>query len=317
MDTITKGILKQHPWTLLFADDVMLSSKYRDDVQTKYSLRRIGWSNIGLRLNVSKSEYMECGPRVEDGSVRIHGTKLNKVDCFKYLGCKVTSTGVRQRGRPRIRWLDRVKLDMIDACLCTADAMDRTKWKTRSRKAICLMLVGFMAVITSRTIKEDDQSHYYTSQATIESINYYYIGTLTHLIELAKALRFRPVTLQAPSKEGVKRDTKLVRHVTVDAVTGKQKQGCVVAARKRVEPERRALEKKKGGVVSYTIGSTFKIYKPFIFVCNVVKDGVFPKVDERSDEFPVDDGSGSSLCKPRGLPPSLCEKSQRRWFYSA
>ncbi|KAK6760315.1 hypothetical protein RB195_021695 [Necator americanus] len=41
----------------------------------------------------------------------------------------------RPRGRPKIRWLDRVKLDMIDARLCTADAMDRTKWKTRSRKA--------------------------------------------------------------------------------------------------------------------------------------------------------------------------------------
>ncbi|KAK6742605.1 hypothetical protein RB195_010080 [Necator americanus] len=286
-------------------------------------------------------------------------------------------------------------------------------------QAICLMLVGFMAVITSRTIKEDDQSHYYTSQATIEiilllvafsvvlfdhfairalmvflflsafflnvltityyilfdematgcmrildafqvvvclstrlpshhhtvycalflallhfvafavamSINYYYIGTLTHLIELAKALRFRPcethketkrrshkhgkrqkvkrfgtevdvsklpvgtmvtserstsykwkgnvqsggilvgsgvetttdsVTLQAPSKEGVKRDTKLVRHVTVDAVTGKQKQGCVVAARKRVEPERRALEKKKGKTPSKKPSSSRK-----------------------------------------------------------
>ncbi|KAK6764004.1 hypothetical protein RB195_024364 [Necator americanus] len=42
---------------------------------------------------------------------------------------------MRPCGRPKIRWLDGVKLDMIDARLCTADAMDRTKWKTRSRKA--------------------------------------------------------------------------------------------------------------------------------------------------------------------------------------
>ncbi|KAK6744162.1 hypothetical protein RB195_011085 [Necator americanus] len=47
---------------------------------------------------------------------------------------KLDVSGVRPRGRPKIRWLDRVKLDMIDARLCTADAMDRTKWKTRSRK---------------------------------------------------------------------------------------------------------------------------------------------------------------------------------------
>ncbi|KAK6744616.1 hypothetical protein RB195_011379 [Necator americanus] len=48
---------------------------------------------------------------------------------------KLDVSGVRPRGRPKIRWLDRVKLDITDARLCTADAMDRTKWKTRSRKA--------------------------------------------------------------------------------------------------------------------------------------------------------------------------------------
>ncbi|ETN79954.1 reverse transcriptase [Necator americanus] len=33
MDTITKEIQKQHLWTLLFADDVMLASESRDDLQ--------------------------------------------------------------------------------------------------------------------------------------------------------------------------------------------------------------------------------------------------------------------------------------------
>ncbi|KAK6763105.1 hypothetical protein RB195_023714 [Necator americanus] len=267
MDTITKEIQKQHPWTLLFADDVMLASESRDDLQKQVQSWKDQLQQYGLRLNTSKTEYMECGPRIEDGSIRVDGTELNKVNCFKYLGSKVTSTGdidqegrarvnaawmkwkmatgvlcdkkvpvrlkskiyrtvvrpvalygcecwpttkalervlhamemrmlrwtigvtlkekvsndtvrsifgvvpitekmearlrwfghvlrreedsvaktalkpdvsgVRPRGRPKIRWLDRrrVKLDMIDARLCTADAMDRTKWKTRSRKA--------------------------------------------------------------------------------------------------------------------------------------------------------------------------------------
>ncbi|KAK6762979.1 hypothetical protein RB195_023618 [Necator americanus] len=265
MDTMTKEIQKQHPWTLLFADDVMLASESRDDLQKQVQSWMDQLQQYGLRLNTSKTEYMECGPRIEDGSIRVDGTELNKVNCFKHLGSKVTSTGdidqegrarvnaawmkwkmatgvlcdrkvpvrlkskiyrtvvrpvalygcecwptrkalgrvfhamempmlrwtigvtlkekvsndtvrsifgvvpttekmearlrwfghvlrreensvaktalkldvsgVRPRGRPKIRWLDRVKLDMIDARLCTADAMDRTKWKTRSRKA--------------------------------------------------------------------------------------------------------------------------------------------------------------------------------------
>ncbi|KAK6735530.1 hypothetical protein RB195_018629 [Necator americanus] len=44
---------------------------------------------------------------------------------------KLGVSGVRSRGRPGIRWLDRMR----DARLCTANAMIRTKWKTRSRKA--------------------------------------------------------------------------------------------------------------------------------------------------------------------------------------
>ncbi|KAK6754463.1 hypothetical protein RB195_013455 [Necator americanus] len=266
MDTITKEIQKQHPWTLLFADDVMLAAESRDDLQKQAPSWKDRLQQHGLHLNTSKTEYMECGPRIEDGSIRVDGTELNKVNCFKYLGSKVTSTGdidqegrarfnaawmkwkmatgvlcdkkvpvrlkskiyrtvvrpvalygcecwpttkalervlhamemrmlswtigvtlkekvsndtvrsifgvvpitekmkearlrwfghvlrreedsvaqtalkldvsgVRPRGRPKIRWLDRVKLYMTDVRLCTADAMDRTKWKTRSRKA--------------------------------------------------------------------------------------------------------------------------------------------------------------------------------------
>ncbi|ETN75600.1 reverse transcriptase [Necator americanus] len=89
MDTITKEIQKQHPWALLFADDVMFASESRDDLQ-KQVLE--GSAADGLRLNTSKTEYMECGPRIEDGSIRVDGTELNKVNCFKYLGSKVTST---------------------------------------------------------------------------------------------------------------------------------------------------------------------------------------------------------------------------------
>ncbi|VDM66303.1 unnamed protein product [Strongylus vulgaris] len=120
-------------------------------------------------------------------------------------------------------------------------------------------------------------------------MNYYYGGTIAHLIEVSKALGYQPdvsklpvgtiitterstsykwkgnvqpggivigsgmesmtdsVTLKAPTKEAVKRDSKFIRHVMVDAVRAKLKRGGkVVAARKKVSAERRALEKKNG-----------------------------------------------------------------------
>ncbi|KAK6744596.1 hypothetical protein RB195_011367 [Necator americanus] len=96
-------IEKQHPWTLLFADDVMLASESRGNLQKQVQSWKDRLQKYGLRLNTSKTEYMECGPRIEDGSIRVDGTELNKVNCFKYLGSKVTSTGhIDQEGRARV-----------------------------------------------------------------------------------------------------------------------------------------------------------------------------------------------------------------------
>ncbi|KAK6737446.1 hypothetical protein RB195_019880 [Necator americanus] len=74
--------------------------------------------------------------KIKEARVRWFGHVLRREEnSVAKTALKLEVSGVRPRGRSKIRWLDRVKLDMIDARLCTADAMDRTKWKTRSRKA--------------------------------------------------------------------------------------------------------------------------------------------------------------------------------------
>ncbi|KAK6765182.1 hypothetical protein RB195_025213 [Necator americanus] len=126
---ITKGIQKQHPWTLLFADDVMLASESRDDLQKQVQSWKDQLQQYGLRLNTSKTEYMECGPRIEDGSIRVDGTE-NKVNCFKYLGSKVTSGDIDQEGRARARvnaaWM---KWKMATEVLCDKKVSARLKSK--------------------------------------------------------------------------------------------------------------------------------------------------------------------------------------------
>ncbi|KAK6764634.1 hypothetical protein RB195_024815 [Necator americanus] len=129
MDTITKEIQKQHPWTLLFADDVMLAAESRDDLQKQVQSWKDQLQQYGFRLNTSKTEYMECGPRTEDGSIRVDGTELNKVKCFKYLGSKVTSTGdIDQEGRARVNaaWM---KWKMATGVLCDKKVPVRLKSK--------------------------------------------------------------------------------------------------------------------------------------------------------------------------------------------
>ncbi|KAK6726977.1 hypothetical protein RB195_004962 [Necator americanus] len=116
MDTITKEIQKQHPWTLLFADDVMLASESRDDLQKQVQSWKDQLQQYGLRLNTSKTEYMECGPKIDRGwfnSCRWHRIKQGDID---------------QEGRARVNaaWM---KWKMATGVLCDKKVPVRLKSK--------------------------------------------------------------------------------------------------------------------------------------------------------------------------------------------
>ncbi|KAK6757545.1 hypothetical protein RB195_015389 [Necator americanus] len=72
---------------------------------------------------------MECGPRIEDGSILVDGTELNKVNCFKYPGSKVTSTSdIDQEGSARVNaaWM---KWKTATGVLCDKKVPVRLKSK--------------------------------------------------------------------------------------------------------------------------------------------------------------------------------------------
>ncbi|EYC26912.1 hypothetical protein Y032_0009g423 [Ancylostoma ceylanicum] len=71
----------------------MLAAETREDLQAEVQLRKDRSQRYGLRLNIEKTEYMECGPRIKDGTICVDGNDLKKVECFKYLGSKIASTG--------------------------------------------------------------------------------------------------------------------------------------------------------------------------------------------------------------------------------
>ncbi|KAK6765123.1 hypothetical protein RB195_025167 [Necator americanus] len=106
-------------------------------------MRMLRWT-IGVTLKEKVSNdtvrsifgVVPITEKMEEARLRWFGHVLRREeDSVAKTAFRLDVSGVRPRGRPKIRWLDRVKLDMIDARLCTADAIDRTKWKTRSRKA--------------------------------------------------------------------------------------------------------------------------------------------------------------------------------------
>ncbi|EYC19326.1 hypothetical protein Y032_0024g1020 [Ancylostoma ceylanicum] len=92
VDAITRDIQKPHPWCMLYADDVMVAVETREELQEEVQLSEERLQRHGLRLNIAKTEYMECGAKIEDGTICVDGNKLKKVECFKYLRSRIAFT---------------------------------------------------------------------------------------------------------------------------------------------------------------------------------------------------------------------------------
>ena len=92
MDTVTSGLHKPIPWTLLYADDVMLAAKSRLELQHQTQLWSDRLAEYGLRLNKRKTEYMAIDPQ-ETETISVDGVDLPRVTKFKYLGCTISDNG--------------------------------------------------------------------------------------------------------------------------------------------------------------------------------------------------------------------------------
>uniref|UniRef100_W5MKI9 ribonuclease H n=1 Tax=Lepisosteus oculatus TaxID=7918 RepID=W5MKI9_LEPOC len=85
MDTVTKDIQTRHPWTLLYADDVMIASETRHGLEQQVQEWKMHLERFGMKLNIKKMEFLECGDQT-DGTIAAGGVQLNKVTQSKYLG---------------------------------------------------------------------------------------------------------------------------------------------------------------------------------------------------------------------------------------
>ncbi|EYC44867.1 hypothetical protein Y032_0447g1625 [Ancylostoma ceylanicum] len=85
MDAITKDIQKNVPWTLLYADDVMLAAKTKAELEQQVQTWQDRLAYFGLRLNVKKTEYLTTDKNEQD-TVCVSGEELPRTNAFKYLG---------------------------------------------------------------------------------------------------------------------------------------------------------------------------------------------------------------------------------------
>ncbi|KAK3511279.1 hypothetical protein QTP70_034774, partial [Hemibagrus guttatus] len=93
MDQLSEEVRQESPWTMMFADDIMICSESREQVEENLERWRFALERRGMKVSRSKTGYMCVNEREGSGTVRLQGEEVKKVQEFKYLGSTVQSNG--------------------------------------------------------------------------------------------------------------------------------------------------------------------------------------------------------------------------------
>ncbi|KAK3553898.1 hypothetical protein QTP70_012888 [Hemibagrus guttatus] len=93
MDQLSEEVRQESPWTMMFADNIVICSESREQVEENLERWRFALERRGMKVSGSKTEYMCVNEREGSGTVRLQGEEVKKVQEFKYLGSTVQSNG--------------------------------------------------------------------------------------------------------------------------------------------------------------------------------------------------------------------------------
>ncbi|KAK3539909.1 hypothetical protein QTP70_019554 [Hemibagrus guttatus] len=93
MDQLSEEVRQESPWTMMFADDIVICSESMEQVEENPERWRFALERRGMKVSRSKTEYMCVNEREGSGTVRLQGEDVKKVQEFKYLGSTVQSNG--------------------------------------------------------------------------------------------------------------------------------------------------------------------------------------------------------------------------------
>ena len=73
MDRLTDKIRQEHPWTTVFADDIVICRESREQAEESLEKLRYALERRGMKVSRSKTEYMCLNEREDRGECRCKG----------------------------------------------------------------------------------------------------------------------------------------------------------------------------------------------------------------------------------------------------
>ncbi|KAK3532192.1 hypothetical protein QTP86_009297 [Hemibagrus guttatus] len=93
MNQLSEEVRRESPWTMMFADENVICSESREQVEENLERWRFALERRGMKVSRSKTEYMCVNEREGSGIIRLQGEEVKKIQKFKYLGSTVQSNG--------------------------------------------------------------------------------------------------------------------------------------------------------------------------------------------------------------------------------
>ena len=93
IDRLTDEVRREPPWTMLFADDIVICEETREEVEQRLECWRYALERRGRKVSRSKTEYLCINRKNDNKTVKMEDTKVPRVKEFKYLGAAVQETG--------------------------------------------------------------------------------------------------------------------------------------------------------------------------------------------------------------------------------
>ena len=97
MDRLTDEVMREPPWTMLFADDIMICEETREEMEQRLESLKYALERRGMKVNRSKTEYLCINGGNDNKTVKMEDTKLPRVKEFKYLESTVQESGSCER----------------------------------------------------------------------------------------------------------------------------------------------------------------------------------------------------------------------------
>ena len=155
MDRLTDEVRKEPPWTMLFADDIVICEETREEVERKLECWRYALERRGMKVSKSKTEYLCINGGNDDKTVKMEDTKVPRVKKFKYLGSTVQESGSCEREvKKRIQagWNGWRK---VSGLICDRRLSARVKGKVYSSVVRPIMVYGLKTVaVIKKQIEE-------------------------------------------------------------------------------------------------------------------------------------------------------------------